>query len=359
MTLLLAAASPLTSLKTGSSGVTTLPGSAPSRQGFEMISREFPNAVSYPVEIVVTGPVGSTAMRRSLGRLEAGLRRDGSFGRPQLISRPTRDAALVTTTMPGDPLSGKAADDIRRLRSHIVPAAFAGSTASVLVTGRTARNVDLIDQNTHALPFVLIFVLALSFVLLMLVFRSVVVPAKAVVMNLLSTGAAYGLLVLVIEKGVGAGLLGLRQVDRVEAWVPVFLFAVLFGLSMDYHVFLLSRIRERFNETGDNRAAVAYGITSTARIITGAALIMVSVFGGFALGELPQFQQLGLGMGFALLIDATVVRIVLVPAGMRLLGARNWYLPRWLRWLPEIHVEGAPPVEAAPPTGMPAAQPVT
>jgi uncharacterized membrane protein YdfJ with MMPL/SSD domain len=196
---------------------------------------------------------------------------------------------------------------------------------------------------------VLLFVLGLSFLLLTIAFRSIVVSAKAIVMNLLSVGAAYGLLVLVFQKGVGNELLGLREAETVDAWVPLFLFAVLFGLSMDYQVFLLSRIRERYSQTGDNDDAVAFGIGSTARLITGAALIIIAVFWGFAMGDTIAFQQMGFGVAVALLIDATIVRVALVPATMKLLGTWNWYLPSWLRWLPDVHVEGAePPRRAAP-----------
>jgi RND superfamily putative drug exporter len=167
-------------------------------------------------------------------------------------------------------------------------------------------------------------------------------------MNLLSVGAAYGLMVAVFQKGWGADLLGLQQVDFVEAWVPLFLFAVLFGTSMDYHVFLLSRIRERFDQTGDNRESVAFGLRRTGGIITGAALIMVAVFGGFAGGDLVMFQQLGFGLGVAVFLDATIVRCVLVPAAMRLLGAANWWFPRWLEWLPDLRVEAGEPAVSGP-----------
>jgi RND superfamily putative drug exporter len=184
-------------------------------------------------------------------------------------------------------------------------------------------------------------VLGLSFVLLTIVFRSIVVPIKAIIMNLLSVGAAYGLVVLVFQKGFGADLLGFRQVEAIEAWLPLFLFSILFGLSMDYHVFLLSRIRERFDSTGNNTESVAYGLRTTGGLITGAAVIMVAVFAGFASGQLPMLQQMGFGLAVAVFIDATIVRSVLVPASMKLLGERNWYLPRWLRWLPDVKVEGA------------------
>ena len=192
------------------------------------------------------------------------------------------------------------------------------------------------------MPIVFAFVFGISFLLLMVVFRSIVVPAKALIMNLLSVGAAYGLLVLVFQQGVGAGFLGFTQVETIEPWLPLFLFSILFGLSMDYHVFLLSRIRERFDQTGDNAAAVAFGVRSTAGVITGAALIMVAVFSGFAMGDLAPMQQFGFGLAVAVIIDATIIRSVLVPASMQLLGDRNWYLPSWLEWLPNVRIEGAP-----------------
>jgi RND superfamily putative drug exporter len=199
-------------------------------------------------------------------------------------------------------------------------------------------------------PLVFVFVLGLSFLLLTMAFHSIVVPVKALVMNLLSVGAAYGLLVLVFQKGVGADLFGVQQTPTIEAWIPIFLFCVLFGLSMDYHVFLLSRIREHYDLTGNNTESVAVGLHSTAKIITGAALIMVAVFGGFAAGRLVMLQQMGFGLGVAVLLDATIVRSILVPSAMALLGDRNWYLPRWLHWLPDLRVEGTPvPVRTATP----------
>jgi RND superfamily putative drug exporter len=189
------------------------------------------------------------------------------------------------------------------------------------------------------MPIVFAFVLGLTLVLLTMVFRSLVVAGTAIVLNLLSVGAAYGVLVLVFQHGVLAGTLGLLQVDRIEPWVPLFLFSVLFGLSMDYEVFLLSRIRERFVQTGDTDGAVAYGVGSTARLITGAAAIIIAVFVGFATGDLAPFQQMGVGVAVSLAVDATVIRSVVLPASMRLLGRWNWYLPRWLEWLPRFTIE--------------------
>jgi len=195
-------------------------------------------------------------------------------------------------------------------------------------------------------PWVIAFVLGLTLIFLTVVFRSVVVAGTAVVLNLLSVGAAYGLLVLVFQHGVGSGLFGFHHVHTVEAWVPLFLFSVLFGLSMDYQVFLLSRIKERYDASGDTTEAVSHGVASTARIITGAALIIVAVFAGFAAGELVMFQQMGFGVAVALLIDATIIRSIVLPAVMHLLGRWNWYLPRWLEWVPSMQVEGPDPPPA-------------
>ena len=194
---------------------------------------------------------------------------------------------------------------------------------------------------------VIALVLGLTLILLTTVFRSLVVAGLTVVLNLLSVAAAYGLIVLVFQHGVGAGLFGFQHVDVIEAWVPLFLFSVLFGLSMDYQVFLLSRIKERYDLVGDTTKAVTFGVASTARIITGAALIIVAAFTGFARGEMVMFQQMGFGVAVALLIDATIVRSVLLPSALRLLGAWSWYLPAWLRWLPRLHVEAPPEVAAA------------
>ena len=211
----------------------------------------------------------------------------------------------------------------------------------MLVGGLTAENIDYFDSVIDPAPIVIAFVLGLTFVLLTIVFRSLVIAGLSVVLNLLSVGAAFGLLVLVFQHGVGAGLFGFQQVDSIEAWVPLFLFSVLFGLSMDYQVFMLSRIKERYEETRDTGDAVHFGVASTARIITGAALIIVAVFAGFARGDLIMFQQMGFGVAVALLIDATVIRSVLLPSAMTLLGRWNWYVPSWLEWLPRVRLEAS------------------
>lgn len=341
-TLLLAAASPLLDIEIGAAGVTTLPERVQSKQGFAILDREFGGGRTEPVEIVIVGEVGSEAVRESMRELISRVRSDDAFGtlltqEPEVS--PSGDLALISVALTGDALADLALDFVKRVRDDYAPAAFSETGASVYVTGTTAFNVDYLAQTAEYMPVVMAFVLSMSFLLLTLVFRSLIVPVKAILMNLLSVGAAYGLIVLIFQKGVGAGVLGFQQVDDVEAWVPLFLFAVLFGLSMDYHVFLLSRIREHFDRTGDNTESVAFGLRTTGRIITGAALIMVAVFLGFAQGELVMFQQMGFGLGVAILLDATIIRSVLVPSSMKLLGRWNWYFPSWLKWLPEMRVE--------------------
>ncbi len=278
-------------------------------------------------------------MQSAIARLRTQLEQSSRFGRTSLQADPGKHVAVLSVPLAGDPDSEAAASAVKALRRDEIPRAFSGVDAEVLVGGDRAEDVDYSSVLGHWLPIVFAFVLGLSFVLLTIVFRSLVVALEAILLNLLSVGAAYGLIVLVFQKGIGNGLLGLSQAETVEAWVPLFLFSVLFGLSMDYQVFLLSRIRERFTETGDNVAAIAHGIGSTARLITGAALIIVAVFAGFAAGDLVPFQQMGFGVAVALLIDATIVRSVLVPASMKLLGDCNWYLPKWLGWLPQVSIE--------------------
>jgi putative drug exporter of the RND superfamily len=348
--LLVALSLPVLGLETGTAGRSTMPDRFESKQGYLLLNEEFPGQTTDPVEIAVAGETGSDPVQEAFGRLEAGLAAEPVFGEPSVEANDDGTVARVTIPVAGDPVGRRAIEAVRDLRSEIVPRAFAGTNAEVLVTGDTAEELDYHDTvDWWRLP-VFVFVLGLSFILLTIAFRSIVVPIKAIVLNLLSVGAAYGLLVLVFQEGIGNEIFGFQQAETVEAWVPLFLFSVLFGLSMDYQVFLLSRIRERFRRTGDNTEAVAFGVGSTARLITGAALIIIAVFWGFAMGDLIMFQQMGFGVAVALLIDATIVRSVLVPASMKLLGAWNWYLPSWLSWLPDAHVEGTEPARAQPAT---------
>jgi RND superfamily putative drug exporter len=345
--LLLAAASSVLSLHLGANGVSTLPNRLESKQGYEALARSFPRASAAPVLVAIQGDVTAPRAGGAIARLRARLGADRAFGgRNDLRISSDRDLAALVAPLSGDKTSDHALDAVRRVRDVDIPQTVGRAGLRAVVGGDTADNVDFIDAVHRWMPYVFAFVLGLSFVLLTVVFRSIVVAATAIVLNLLSVGAAYGLLVLVFQKGVAHSLLGFQQVDVIEAWVPLFLFSVLFGLSMDYQVFLLSRIKERYDETRSTNDALSYGVGSTARIITGAALIIVAVFLGFAMGDLVMFQQMGFGIAVALLIDATIIRSVLLPAAMTLLGRWNWYLPRWLAWLPRLDVE-APP-EAAP-----------
>ena len=212
------------------------------------------------------------------------------------------------------------------------------------MSGPTAMVLDLDEQLSDTLPLFIGAILAASVLLLMVVFRSLLVPLKAVIMNLLSVGAAYGVIVAIFQWGWGLSLIGVDKAGPVEAWAPMMLFAIVFGLSMDYEVFLLSRMKEEFDRTGDNATAVADGLAATARVITAAAIIMVCVFSAFVLGDDRNLKLFGLGMAVAVFVDATIVRMVLVPATMELLGDRNWWIPKWLdRVLPRLDVEGSHP----------------
>jgi RND superfamily putative drug exporter len=343
---MLAAASPAFGLHIGASGVSSLPNSLPSKQGYLALQRYFPAASTNPVQIVVEG--GNGAVASDLVRLQARLARDPRFGPGSIVDSTVARVGLLSVPVRGDPASSRATGAVRDLRSRLLPAAFAGTGARTLVGGNSAENADYYDAVTRPTPAVLALVLGLSFLVLLIAFRSIVLALLSIVLNLLSVGAAYGLLTLVFVHGLAADLLGFQHASTIEAWVPLFLFSVLFGLSMDYEVFLLSRIKEHHDRSRDTRAAVASGVASTARIITGAALIIIMVFVGFARGQLVMFQQMGFGVSVALLLDATLIRLVVLPSALSLLGERTWYLPRVLRWLPRLGVDGdAPPAVAA------------
>ncbi len=348
-TLLLALAAPAATIKLGNSGVSEMPTSLQSVQAFRVLDKEFSAGRLAPAEIVIEGDVASPGVQQSIEKLRTRLAQDSEFGAfGQLKVSSDGKIGAVNVIVNGDATEPAARKTVERLRHEYVPAAFAGTSAKVYVGGNSAGTTDYIDTMNQYLPIVIGFVLALSFVLLLVVFRSIVIPVKAIIMNLLSVGAAYGLLVIVFQHGVGADLFGFQQSDTIAAFLPIFLFTILFGLSMDYHVFLLSRIQERFLQTGDNTAAVGYGLRSTAHIITGAAAIMMVVFGGFALGSQVELQQAGFGLAVAVFLDATIVRSILVPASMEMLGDLNWYLPKWLAWLPKISVEGGDRVATTP-----------
>jgi RND superfamily putative drug exporter len=355
---LLLCAFPYLHFEPGLGGASNLPDELETKQAYEILATEFSAGLISPVEIVVEGPLDDPSVQQGITQIQSSLASaatsDGQplFGPSSVTLSADNELALISVPLKVGPDEPAANDAIYLLRDEIIPPIEATMTdTEVLVTGVTANNVDFLEMRDTYTPIVFVFVLGLSFILLLVVFRSLVIATKAIVMNLLSVGAAYGLLVWVFQEGHLVDFFGFQQVEAIEAWLPLFLFSVLFGLSMDYHVFLLSRIREAYDQTHRNAMSVATGLQRTARIITGAALIMVAVFAGFASGSLTFLQQVGFGLGVAVLLDATIVRSILVPAAMALLGDRNWYLPSWLSWLPNVHVEGADVASA--PMGTP------
>ena len=336
--LLLLATAPVLGLKLGAAGPSSLPDDTVAKQGLIALERDFPAGATDPVEVAVD-TAESPGIAARLDRLREPLGSDRDFAADKVTFEQGPELVVLSVPLNTEASSEEASAAIDRLRDEYVPAAFGDAADRVLVGGQPAEVRDYFALVGNWLPIVIAFVLALSFVLLTLAFRSIVVPLTAIAVNLLSVGAAYGLLVLVFQEGAGADIFGFGQVERIEAWVPVFLFSVLFGLSMDYQVFLLSRIHERYRASGDTTDAIIFGVGSTARLITGAALIIVVVFAGFASGELVSFQQMGFGVAVALLVDATIVRSVVIPAAMQLLGERNWYLPPRLDWLPRVEIE--------------------
>jgi len=320
------------SLVTGANGIDTMPEDMDIVKAYNVLSEEFSYGSISTQDIVVSGKFTPEALNSSVEILSQLVEVDpdliGILGTPQVNSQ--NDVALIRIATASVVGSSQSENTVKRLRGSIVPEAFSGLESSIYVSGDHAFYADFYQMVDEFTPYVFALVLTLSFILLMMTFRSIVIPIKAVLMNLLSVGVAYGLLVLVFQKGIGNEIFGFQQTDIIEAWIPLFLFCVVFGLSMDYHVFLLSRVKEFYNKTKDNTLAVSYGLSSTATIITGAGLIMVAVFGGFALGEMLMMQQIGFGLLVAILLDSTIIRIILVPASMKLLGEDNLYMPKWL-----------------------------
>ncbi|MFE6064027.1 MMPL family transporter [Streptomyces sp. NPDC056431] len=330
--LLLTATLPVLGLRVGLPDDGSLPHSRTERRAYDLVAEGFGPGTNGPL-VIAADPTGDPGV---LDRLVATVAADPGIASvaPTHIDRATGIATLVVfpTTSPQDKAT---ADTIARLRAEVLPAAIGHGPARAHVGGAAASLSDVGRRTSERLPVFVAAVLAMSFLLLMLVFRSVVVPLKAVLLNLLSIGAAYGIMVAVFQWGWGGALIGLEATVPIVSFIPMFLFAILFGLSMDYEVFLLSRVREEYLRTGDNGTAIVEGVSRTARIITSAALIMVAVFLSFAVAEDPSTKMFGLGLATAIFIDATVVRMVLVPATMTLLGRTNWWLPKWLdRMLP-------------------------
>jgi RND superfamily putative drug exporter len=333
---------PVLGLRLGFSDTGNAPEDTTHRQAYDLLAEGFGPGFNGPLLLVSEVPPGTdpAALARVSDTLGATA---GIAGVSPPVPNDDGDVVRWVAVPETAPQDADTTSLVRRLRSDVLPAATDGTGLDVAITGSTAVGVDFSDYLSSRYPLFFGVVLGLSFVLLMAVFRSLLVPLKAVVMNLLSIGAAYGIIVAIFQWGWAKDLVGIGKGGPIEPFVPMMLFAIVFGLSMDYEVFLLSRIKEEYDRTGDNASAVADGLAATARVITAAAAIMVVVFGSFLLEDDRAIKLIGLGLAIAVLLDATIVRLLLVPATMELLGDRNWWLPRWLdRILPAILMAGGP-----------------
>ena len=323
------------------------------RKGYDQLAAAFGPGFNGPIQVVVQLPSGGEAV--AVERVRAALEADpGIADVTAPLANAEGDTVVFTANPTTAPQDSRTDALVKHLRRDVLPAAVTGTGATAMLTGQ-AMVTDLSERVTDRLPIFITVIVGLSFVLLMIVFRSLLVPLKAAVMNMLSIAAAYGVVVAVFQWGWGNELIGLEHTIPINPFMPVMMFAILFGLSMDYEVFLLSRVREEYVASGDSRESVVRGLSTTARVITSAALIMISVFGAFVLGDDPMGKMFGLGLSVAVLLDATLVRMVLVPATMSLAGRANWWLPAWLdRILPHVDLESEAHVADGPavdPTG--------
>jgi RND superfamily putative drug exporter len=359
--LLVALAIPTLHIHTAPSALDSLPRSAATVETLDRIQAAFPGQSS-PALVAVRAGTSGSAFSSAVARLRAGAASSGvGYGPITVDANASATAARISVPLPGNGADAASDHALAVLRGRLLPHAFAGlAGAQYAVTGQTASSHDWNEMMRGSLPLVFGFVLTFAFVLLLVSFRSVVIAAKAVILNLLSVVAAYGVVVMVFQHGWGQSLLGFRSNGAIAPWLPVFLFVILFGLSMDYHVFILSRVREAHDRGMSTADAIAHGITSTAGTVTAAAVVMAGAFSIFATLPILDLKEMGVGLSAAVLIDATIVRGVLLPASMRLLGERNWYLPRWLGWLPRLdHAAATGPASAVQTGAAPAAAPVT
>ncbi len=339
--LLVALSIPALGMQFKNPGVDGYSRSLPIMQTYDRIQAAFPGGAVPAVVAIKAKDVTTPQVQSAMKRLHDEALATGQLTEPSAIDvSPDKTVATLSLAVRGNGTDAASEHSLEVLRDDVVPATVGRLPgAEVAVTGMTAGSKDFLDVMKSHLPIVFGFVLSLAFILLLVTFRSIVVPIKAIVLNLLSVGAAYGILVLVFQDGHGEGLLGFQSVGGITSWLPLFLFVILFGLSMDYHVFILSRVREAVDRGMRTDEAVNHGIRSTAGVVTSAAAVMVAVFGAFAISTDQQMKQLGVGLAAAILIDATIVRAVLLPATMKLLGERNWYLPKGLGWLPKFDHE--------------------
>ena len=322
--------------------------SQPVIQTYDRVQAAFPGGAVPALTVIKAKDVTSARVQTAIRQLHDKALATGQLSEPSSVDiSPDKTVAVVALSVKGSGTDAASDRSLDVLRSEIVPATVGKlAGADVAVNGLTAGSKDFIDVTKSRLPIVFGFVLSLAFLLLLVTFRSIVVPIKAIVLNLLSVGSAYGVLVLVFQNGLGESCSNFQSVGGIAPWIPLFLFVILFGLSMDYHVFILSRVREAVDRGMSTDDAVAHGIKSTAGVVTSAALVMVAVFGSFALGSDQVAKQIGVGLAAAILIDATLIRAVLLPATMKLLGDRNWYLPKRLGWLPKFEHEPEAPAAA-------------
>jgi uncharacterized membrane protein YdfJ with MMPL/SSD domain len=337
--ILVVMALPTLGLHTEQPGIDTLPRSIPVMQTYDRMQASFPGE-EVAAEVVIKGDdVTAPAYTKAIAQLRHDAAATGKLHEPATVDvSPNKNVVSVALPIDGDGTNEKSKAALQALRGDVMPTIKAQLPAGseTGVTGTTAQNKDFNDSMKAHLPIVFLFVLGTAFVLLLFTFRSIVIPIKAILLNLLSVGAAYGLLVELFQNGHGEKLLGFQSTGAIASWLPLFMFVVLFGLSMDYHVFILTRVREAFDKGMTTEDAVAHGIKTTASTVTSAAIIMVGVFATFATLSMVDMKQMGVGLAAAVLIDATLVRAVLLPATMKLLGDWNWYLPRKLGWLPQI-----------------------
>jgi uncharacterized membrane protein YdfJ with MMPL/SSD domain len=343
--LLLALSIPALSMKTVNPGASGLPKDLEATQVYDRIQAAFPGGPLPALIAVQADDVTKPEVQAGIDAMTEQALATGQMSEPvNTTISPDKSVAVVSIPMNGDGTDEVSEAALASLRDQVIPSTV-GSVGGVEanVTGMTAGSKDFNDSMKSHLPFVFAFVLGLAFLLLLVTFRSIVVPAKAIVLNLLSVGASYGVLKLVFQDGHGESLLGFESIGGITAWLPLFLFVILFGLSMDYHVFIISRIREAVDRGMKTDEAVAHGIKQTAGVVTSAAIVMVAVFSIFGSLSMIEFKQMGVGLAVAVLIDATIVRGVLLPAAMKLLGDWNWYLPKRLNWLPKISHEAPLP----------------
>ncbi len=329
---------PALHMKTINPGAAGLPHDLPIMQTYDRIQAAFPGGPMPALVVVEADDVTKPAVQKGIDELKA-----TASGPTSTIVSPNRNVAIVSIPLPGNGTDEVSDAALMKLRDQTIPATIDRVPGTeVNVTGMTAGSKDFNDKLASRLPVVIAFVLGLAFLLLLVTFRSVIVPLKAIVLNLLSVGAAYGVITWIFQDGHLEGLLNFESVGGITSWLPLFLFVILFGLSMDYHVFIISRIREAVDGGERTEDAVAHGIKATAGVVTSAAMVMVGVFSIFATLSLIEFKQMGVGLAVAIALDATLVRAVLLPAAMKLLGERNWYLPKRLHWLPKFEHESAP-----------------